>query len=291
MNEIFLNLSGSGVCSQSCDELRKVNVSRPISSKSEGCLVRVSLNSTHRDQERIVTSERDLRFLSVQAPRPALSTPAMNTLTPTPTTMRPSVVKQKASTLPLAATSVVSPPRKNKGLSGFFRRLSPHLRRAWSPPPRPWITVEPRTERTSVASDHSFEAALKNQNSRPTVVDPLTNPEADGRYQQNGHTCNSRSTFSVASLFASLRPSRDKHKKKEKNQKIPNGTKKSGHKSSNSNNKKSPGPEEAHRNWRKSKENGFPGSLKSSPADLVSKNSYITKEIRMIQNVNYMYTV
>ena len=216
-----------------------------------------------------MTSERDISIITTPVPKPAISTPAMTTLTPPPVNMKPtSITKQKASTLPLTSTSAINPPRKSRGFAGFLRKLSPHLRRAKSPPAQPWITVEPRTERTSVASDHSFEAALKARNNQSSVLsDPQGNQESENKqYQQNGHNCNNKSTFSVSSLLASLRPSRlDKHKKRDKsNSKNRNGTK---HGKSLSPNVHS--PDEAPQSWNRGRENGFPGSLKTSPSDQV----------------------
>nr|XP_053642192.1 uncharacterized protein LOC128695541 [Cherax quadricarinatus] len=168
--------SGAPTCSKSCDELHRVSTPvHPTSSRSEGCLLTLLLTPSLLVTPRTSTPphcgpkyrlwrgfSRSARDVSLGPPcgppRAAISLAVMEKLTPR--AARP--VRHKASTLPYSAASGPQPMgRRHRGLVALLRRLSPRLMRTPSPD-RPWVKVEPRpADRTSVASDHSFETALQ----------------------------------------------------------------------------------------------------------------------------------
>lgn len=146
---------------------------QPPSSRSEGCLLTLLLTPSllltprgtasphtapkYRLWRGFSRSARDITVAPPYGPRPAVSLAVMEKLTPR--SARP--VRHKASTLPYSAAGPQPMGRRHRGFVALLRRLSPRLRRTPSPD-RPWVKVEPRpADRSSVASDHSFETALQ----------------------------------------------------------------------------------------------------------------------------------
>ncbi|XP_068243216.1 uncharacterized protein [Palaemon carinicauda] len=128
------------------------------------------------------------------------------------TTKVPHTVRHKASTLPYSQASGPQPgTRRHKGLLALLRRLSPRLKRTPSPD-RPWVKVEPRSgDRTSVASDHSFETALQVRHSELIGYDMYHNahPPQEAPQKSEG-TKGSRGGLS--GLLTSLRSSKQSQK-------------------------------------------------------------------------------
>ncbi|KAK7079251.1 hypothetical protein SK128_003638 [Halocaridina rubra] len=178
-SNFFCSFKGPPVATKSCDDLHRVSVSihHPrASSRSEGCLLTLLLTPSlllpprtntpihttpkYRLWRGFSRSARDISLTTPSGPpRSAVSLAVMDKLTPK---AQHHPVRHKASTLPYSQASGPQPVKsRHRGLLALLRRLSPRLKRTPSPE-RQWVKVEPRPgDRTSVASDHSFEAALQ----------------------------------------------------------------------------------------------------------------------------------
>lgn len=226
------------VSTKSCDDLHRVNVNcQPVASRSEGCLLTTLLltpslfltprttNSPHsgsttkyRVWKGFSRSARDVSaFAQPSGPRPAVSVAVMEKLTPR--AARP--VSQKASTLPYSAASGPQPVggRRHRGFGALLRRISPRLKRTPSPD-QPWTKVEPHhADRTSVASDHSYETAMQirrrqdlihNDGSQGGVNSKRTTPLEPGTKSEIGRT----GKGGLSGFLTSLIPGRTSKEKK-----------------------------------------------------------------------------
>lgn len=145
-------------------------------------------------------SVRDMSLARPAPPRPAISLATMDRLLPRPP-------HHKASTLPYSAASGPRPAaRRHRGLMALLRRLSPRLRRSPSPEP-PWVQVEPRPpDRTSLGSDHSFEAALQARYPDLAHNNAHTPTAGGGRKGETGRSSRS----GLSSFLTSFRPSKSR---------------------------------------------------------------------------------
>ncbi|XP_063887664.1 uncharacterized protein LOC135115102 isoform X2 [Scylla paramamosain] len=211
-------------CTKSCDDLNRVSgAAHSAASRSEGCLLTLLLTprsgasphsgAKYRLWRGFSRSSRDVSVLPTpNPPRTAVSLTLMDRLTPRPA--RP--VRHKASTLPYSAASGPQPAaRRQRGLVALLRRLSPRIKRSPSPE-RPWVTVEPRPpDRSSIASDHSFEAALQSRCpdllAPPRATPAHTTNETAGKGGEGGRSSRSGLSSLLTSLKSTRSPRHEKH--------------------------------------------------------------------------------
>ncbi|KAK4297867.1 hypothetical protein Pmani_029725, partial [Petrolisthes manimaculis] len=228
--------------SKSCEELHRVSVKGlppppppppPPASSSEGCLVTLLLTPKqaaspgsgckYRVWRGFSRSVRDMSITRAAPPRPAISLATMDRLLPRPPPHHQHQQQHhhnKASTLPYSAASGPRPAaRRHRGLMALLRRLSPRLRRSPSPDP-PWVQVEPRPpHRTSIASDHSFDAALNsrypdlathNNAHTPTAVVAGGGGGGGGGGKGGGESGRTSKSGGLSGLLSSFRPNKSR---------------------------------------------------------------------------------